>query len=288
MIPFEYHAPATVGDAVAMLAARDGAKLLAGGQSLVPALTYRLARPGVLVDINALPLADVVRTNGHVRLGALVRHHVLEESPDVRRWCPLLAEAVAYVGNARVRTLGTLGGSLAHADPAAELPVAMVALDARFAAVGAAGSREIPAGEFFRAPLTTALAADEILTAVDVPVTRGAGTAFVELARRPGDFPLVSVAAVVAVDRAGRVADARVVFGGLAGAPQRSAPAEDALRGHEPTPERIAAAAHAARRALRPETDVFASGAYRAHLAEVLARRALRTATNRALTVEVR
>jgi carbon-monoxide dehydrogenase medium subunit len=288
MIPFAYHAPATVGEAVDALAGSAGAKLLAGGQSLVPALTYRLARPTLLIDINALPLADVTRTNGHVRLGALVRHHVLEESSDVRRWCPLLAEAAACVGNARVRTLGTLGGSVAHADPAAELPLAIVALDARLTAVGLAGTRTIPASEFFRAPLTTVLGEDELLTAIDVPVTDGAGTAFVELARRAGDFPLVSVAALVALDRSGRVADARVAFGGLAGVPARSAAAEEMLRAHEPTPERIAAAARAARTALHAETDAFASGAYRAHLAEVLARRALRTATDRARTAEAR
>jgi carbon-monoxide dehydrogenase medium subunit len=288
MIPFEYQTPSTVAEAVALLSADEGAKLIAGGQSLVPALTYRLARPSVLVDINALPLADVARTNGHVRLGALVRHHVLEESADLRAWCPLLAEAVACVGNARVRTLGTLGGSLAHADPAAELPLAMVALDARFTAVGPAASRTIPAGEFFLGPMTTALAADEMLTAVDVPVTIRAGTAFLEQARRAGDFPLVSVAAVVSLDPSGRVDDVRVAFGGLTDRPQRSAAAEETLRGHEPTPERIEAAARAARRALRPETDAFASAAYRAHLAGVLARRALSTAVDRARSLEAR
>lgn len=288
MIPFQYHAAATVGEAVEALAGRADAKLLAGGQSLVPALTYRLARPALVVDVNALPLADIARTNGHVRLGALVRHHVIEESTDLRGWCPLLAEAVACVGNARVRTLGTLGGSLAHADPAAELPLAMVALDARLTAVGPARSRAIPAAEFFLGPMTTALAADEVLTAVDVPVTTAAGTAFLEQARRPGDFPLVSVAAVVWLDRSGRVHDVRVAFGGLTGRPQRSAAAEEALRSHEPTPDRLDASARAARRGLRPETDAFASAAYRAHLAGVLARRALSTAVDRARSVEVR
>lgn len=288
MIPFAYHASATVGEAVEALAGTADAKLLAGGQSLVPALTHRLARPVLLIDINGLPLADITRSNGHVRLGALVRHHVLEESADVRLWCPLLAEAVAYVGNARVRTLGTLGGSLAHADPAAELPVVAVALDAHVTAVGVRGRRRIPAGEFFRGPLTTSLAADELVTDLEVPVRGRAGTAFVEHARRVGDFPLVSVAALVAVDGSGRVADVRVAFGGLAGVPARSAAAEDALRGHEPSPERISAAAGAARQGLRCETDAFASGAYRGHLAEVLARRALRTATDRALVGEER
>jgi CO/xanthine dehydrogenase FAD-binding subunit len=288
MIPFAYHAPETVSEAVALLADRDGAKLLAGGQSLVPALTYRLARPALLVDINALPLADIARANGHVRLGALVRHHALEASSDARRWCPLLTEAVACVGNARVRTLGTIGGSLAHADPAAELPLVMVALDARLAVASTRGTRTVTARDFFLAPLTTALAADEMVTSIDVPVTTGTGTAFVEMARRPGDFPLVSVAAVVALDGAGRVMDARLAFGGLTGVPMRSAPAEDWLRGHEPTPECIATAARVARQALRPDTDVFASGAYRAQVAEVLSRRALRTAVDRARTGEKR
>jgi aerobic carbon-monoxide dehydrogenase medium subunit len=284
MIAFEYLAPATVEEAVAVLAQHgDQAKVLAGGQSLVPALNYRLARPACVVDVNALPLTSVSAENGSLRLGALVRHHVLEESPEVKRACPLLAEAAALIGNVRVRSLGTVGGSLAHADPAAELPLAMVALEARLTATGPSGRRTIDARDFFLGPLTTALAADELLTDVVVPRTEGDGWAILELARRAGDFALVAVVALLTIDSRGRVQRARVAFGGVGPVPQRSPAIEDSLAGHEPTSERVASAARAARRDLAPETDAFASGAYRAHLAEVLGRRALTRAVARAM-----
>jgi aerobic carbon-monoxide dehydrogenase medium subunit len=282
MIPFGYHVPTTVTEALACLAEREETKVLAGGQSLVPAIGYRLARPTALVDINRLPLAGVERANGHLRLGALVRHHVLEESPEVREWCPLLPEAAALIGNVRVRTLGTLGGSLAHADPAGELPLAMIALDARLTAIGPAGERAIAAREFFQQPFTTVLRADELLVGVEVPLASGAAGAIVEFARRSGDFPLVAVAAVVSLDSRGAVRGVRVAMGGLAGPPARSTPAEDALLGHEPTRERLEAAARIARNNAHPQTDPFASAAYRAHLVEVLTRRALETAVRRA------
>jgi CO/xanthine dehydrogenase FAD-binding subunit len=283
-VPFEYRAPATVQEAVALLAERGGeAKVLAGGQSLVPALTYRLARPACVVDVNRLPLAGLSVADGTLTLGALTRHHSLEESSVVRRLYPILADAAALIGNVRVRSLGTLGGSLAHADPAAELPLVMVALGARVRAEGPLGPRTIEASDFFRGPLTTALTPDELLTEVALPATPAWGAAIGEFARRPGDFALVAVAALVRLDRGGRVEDARLVFGGVAGIPVRSARAEDELRGHEPTAERVAAAARAARQELRPAADPFASAEYRAHLAEVFARRVLAQAASRAM-----
>jgi carbon-monoxide dehydrogenase medium subunit len=286
MQEFEYVAPATIGRALEVLAEhRDDAKVLAGGQSLVPLLNYRLARPRVVVDINALPLDGVSVAGDRLRLGALTRHATLEESAELARLCPLLREAAALIGNVRVRTLGTLGGSLVHADPAAELPMAMVALDARFDVAGHGGGRTIAARDFFTGYLGTALAPDELLVEVEVPATRDTGWAVEEMSRRAGDFAIVAVAALVRLDARGRVDDARLAVGGVGPTPARIAEAEDLLLGAEPTPERLDEAADAARQALSPESDAFVSGAYRRHLAGVLARRALTRAIGRAMGV---
>src|SRR5437016_7922922 len=169
MYPFEYVAPATLEEALGLLREHgDEGKVLAGGQSLIPILQYRLARPRVVIDINGLPLGDIVVEDGRVRLGALVRHHQLEESDAIARRCPVLGEAARLIGNVRVRTLGTVGGSLAHADPAAELPAVMTALDARLAVAGPSGRRTLAARDFFTGLLTTALAPDEIVTGVEI------------------------------------------------------------------------------------------------------------------------
>jgi len=284
--PLEYAAPETLADALALLAAHGpDAKILAGGQSLVPLLNYRLARPRLIVDINGLPLASVHADDGWLRLGALTRHHELEESPEITRRCPLLGEAARLVGNVRVRSLGTLGGSLAHADPAAELPMAMVALDAHLTLASSSGRRRVPAREFFRGYLTTALAPDELLTEIAVPVVPGAGWAIEEFSRRPGDFAIVAVAALVTLDRRSRVEDARLAFAGVGDRPVRVPAAEDALRGGEPADARWAQAAAIARDGLAPPSDAFVSGAYRRLLAGVLCRRALGRAVARALGV---
>jgi CO/xanthine dehydrogenase FAD-binding subunit len=286
MRPFEYVAPTTVDEALAVLHEhREEAKVLAGGQSLVPLLNYRLARPRVVVDINGLPLDGVRVADGRVTLGALTRHSTLEESADVARACPVLQEAVGLVGNVRVRSMGTIGGSLAHADPAAELPMVMVALDAELAVAGRAGRRRVAARDFFTGYLCTALGPGELLTAVDVPVTRDFGWAVEEMSRRAGDFAIVAATALVKLDRRGRVEDARLAFAGVGATPVRVAAAEDALRGQEPTSERLAQAAAAARAALRPESDAFVSGTYRRLLAGVLAGRALARAAARAMEV---
>ena len=283
MYPFEYVAPTRVEEALGLLREHgDDAKVLAGGQSLIPMLHYRLARPRVVVDINALPLTDIAVDDGHVRLGALVRHHQLEESETLARRYPVLAEAARLVGNVRVRTLGTLGGSLAHADPAAELPVAMSALDARLTIASASEQRRVAARDFFTGPLTTALGPDELLTAIDVPATVDYGWAVEELSRRAGDFAIVVVVALVRLDRGGRVDDVRLAFGGVADRPVHARAAEDALRGHEPSADALTHAAQIARDALDPPSDAFVSGAYRRHLTGVLCRRALARAVDRA------
>ena len=241
----------------------------------MPLLNYRLAAPRIIVDVNQLPLDGIRAVDGRLTLGALVRHHQLEESEEIAQRCPLLREVVRFVGNVRVRSLGTLGGSLAHADPAAELPMAMLALDARITLTSAQGTRVVEARDFFTGPLTTAMRADELLTEIDMAAPAATGVAVEEIARRAGDFAIVAVAATIGVDRRGQVTDARLAFGGVGPTPVRATAAQDALRGHEPTPERIAHAATTARDALSPQSDAFVSGAYRRHLAGVLARRAL-------------
>lgn len=282
MHPFEYVAPETLDDALGLLRDHgDEAKILAGGQSLIPILHYRLARPRVVIDINGLPLGDIAFDNGRIGVGALVRYHELEESAELARRCPVLAEAARLIGNVRVRTLGTVGGSIAHADPAAELPAVMTALDARLAVASASDRRTVAAREFFTGPLTTALAADEIVTGVDLPATTTYGWAVEELSRRAGDFAVVAVVVLISLDRRGHVEDARVAFGGVGDRPVHARAAEDALRGREPTAETLARAAHVAREALAPPSDAFVSGAYRRHVAGVLCRRALVRAVER-------
>ena len=283
MYPFEYLAPDTLDDALAALREHgDEAKVLAGGQSLIPILHYRLARPRVVIDINGLPLGDVVVENGRLSVGALVRYHQLEESEAIARGCPVLGEAARLIGNVRVRTLGTVGGSLAHADPAVELPAVMTALDARLAVASASGRRTVAAREFFAGPLTTALTPDELVTGVAMDAVPAHGWAVEELSRRAGDFAVVVVVALVSLDRRGRVNDARIALGGIADRPIQARAAEDALHGNEPLPDTLARTAKAARDALDPPSDAFVSGAYRSHVAGVLCRRALTRAVERA------
>ena len=284
MHPFEYATPAGIDEALSLLAEHGPeAKVLAGGQSLVPLLNYRLAKPRLLIDINALGLGGVVLDDGTVRLGALVRHHVLEESPEVARISPLLTAATRLIGNVRVRSLGTVGGSLAHADPAAELPLVMVALDAEITARRAGATRRIPAREFFTGYLSTSLEPTELLTEIVAPSTAGKGTALEEMARRAGDFAMVAVAAVVSVDGRGQVDEARLAYAGVAPRPVRARQAEDALIGHEPNSERVARVARIARQTVSTHSDAFVSAAYRSLLVEVLGRRALARAVGSAL-----
>jgi len=285
--PFEYAAPETLPEALALLREHGAeAKVLAGGQSLVPLLNYRLARPRLVVDINDVPLVGVRVASGSLRLRTLTRHHELEDSAEIARVCALLPEVARLIGNVRVRSLGTVGGSLAHADPAAELPMAMVALDARLTLASASGRRTVAARDFFTGYLSTALGADELLTEIEVPVTRGMAWAVEEFARRAGDFAVLAVAAGVSLDRRGRVEDARVAFAGVADRPVRAVAAENALRGQEPSAERVARAAEIARDGLDPQSDAFVSRAYRRLLAGVLTRRALSRAVARAISSE--
>jgi carbon-monoxide dehydrogenase medium subunit len=280
--PFDYSAARSVAEAVETLARHgDGAKVLAGGQSLVPMLNMRLARPAVLVDVNGIAELDYVReSDGALAVGALARQRRLERWAGAR--LPLLAEALRCVGHAAIRNRGTVAGSLAHADPASELPALLLCCDGAVTARRAAGERRIPAGDLFRAPLMTTLEPDELLT--EVRFTRppaDAGWGFAEVARRHGDFALVGAAALLWCGPGGRVAGARLALFGVGGTPVRSAVAESALVGEEPTLPRLREAARAAAAALSPDADLHATAAYRRQVAAVLAERTLAAALGR-------
>ncbi len=284
--PFLYFRPATVEEAVALLAEHgDEAKPLAGGQSLIPAMNFRLARPGALVDLNWIAELSYVRSqrDGLV-IGAMTRQRTVERSEEARRVAPLVSEAMPFVAHPQIRNRGTVGGSIAHADPAAELPAVMLALEARFRARSHAGERSIPAGEFFKGALETALGPDELL--VEIALSRRpprSGHAFMEVARRHGDYALVGVAAVVTLDPGGRCGAARIALVSVGDGPVLATRAAALLVGAEPTADAIRAAADAAaRQDIDPPADIHASAAYRRQLTAVLTRRALGRAFERA------
>ncbi len=271
-------------EALSLLAERGSdAKVLAGGQSLVPLLNMRLVRPGVLVDINRIRRLDSMRAaNGHLAIGAVARAREVELWAEARERCPILTESLRWVGHVEIRNRGTVCGSLAHADPAAELPVVAVALDAQLVAESVRGTRTIPASQFFLSILTTALAADELLTEVRVPALRpGTGWGFIEFARRQGDFALAAVAALLERGPDGVCTRARVVLGGVGATPLRAERAEQCLVGERLTGERFAVAGREAAVSLNPPSDVHASSAYRRKLAGVLVERALTMAADR-------
>ncbi len=277
---FDYHAPTTVDEALALLARYGGdAKVLAGGQSLMPLLNFRLSRPAALVDLNRIPaLAYIAERDGHVRLGAMTRQRTIEFSPVVRQRLPLLREATRWVGHLPIRTRGTIGGSLAHADPSAEYPTVLAALDGEVVARGPRGERVIAAADLFRTYLTTSLGPDEILVEVRLPaMPAGAAYAFEEFARRQGDFAIAAVAAVVVRDGAA-VTRARLVAGGAGPVPTRLRAAEEILEREGPTDAAIEAAARRAAELVSPDADIHASADYRRHLTAVLTKRALRRA----------
>lgn len=283
---FEYFRPESLDEALALLAARPDAKPLAGGQSLIPAMNFRLAAPAALVDLNRLTgLAGIsVRPDGGLTIGAMTRHAALERSAAVREQAPLLAEAMPFIAHAQIRSRGTIGGSLAHADPAAELPAVMVACDATLVTRSASGERRIPVQQFFTGFFATALAKGELLTAIELPpMPPRSGWAFEEMSRRHGDFALVGVAAAVSVDASGMCAAARVVLLSVGEGPVSAAQAGATLVGAAPGEAVIRSAAElAATRDIDPPSDIHASAAYRRQLARVLTARALTRAFARA------
>lgn len=284
--PFRYSAPDTLEEALEVL--EEGgfeARPLAGGQSLIPMLNFRLARPEILVDLNGIDeLAGIEGDgNGGLRIGAMTRQRAAERSSLVAERAPLLAEALPWVAHPQIRNRGTVGGSAAHADPAAELPAALLALDARFVAEGPGGQRSLAASDFFAGLFTTALEPDELLVAIEVPAPApGAGWAFEEVARRHGDYALVGAAAGVAVDEAGSCREARLAFVNAGAVPLLATEAAAVLAGERASDALLAEAVEAARAGLEPPEDVHASSAYRRHLAGVLARRVLERAFQRA------
>ncbi len=281
---FDYAAPESLAETTELLRTNPDAKLLAGGQSLIPLLNFRLAAPSLLVDLRRLPGLDGIdRDDGSVRIGAMVRQRRAEESAALAEACPLVQEALRHVAHPQIRSRGTIGGSIAHADPAAELPAVLVALDGRVRAVGPEGARTIEARDLYTTFFTTSLEPDEVLTEIELPAAPPrTGVACVEVARRAGDYALCGVVAQVTLEEDGSVADPRVALIGVAQRPVRAHATEDLLRGERPDAERIAAAAHAAGDGLNPADDVQASAAYRRHLARVLARRAIEQALERA------
>ena len=285
MIPaeFQYHSPKTLDEALKLLADHgDDAKLLAGGHSLLPAMKLRLASFGHLVDLGRIAGLDGIKEDGGtIAIGALATHYKLESSELLRSKCPLLSECAAAIGDVQVRNRGTMGGSLAHADPAADYPAAIVALDAEIVVRGPKGSRTIKATDFFVDLLTTSLAAGEIVTEVRVkPFAAKTGSAYVKVPQPASGFAVVGVAAIVTLDGSGKIASARVGVTGAAAKGYRAQSTEAALTGKGV--DAIAAAADQATAGVETNGDLFASAEYRAHLANVTARRAIQKAVERA------
>jgi aerobic carbon-monoxide dehydrogenase medium subunit len=275
---FTYHRPDTVAEAIDMLdRMQDESKVLAGGQSLVPLMNFRLSVPENLIDINGIAeLTGASRSGDALRLGALTRHRELERSPEIRAAAPMLAMAAPYIGHPQIRSMGTLGGSLAHADPAAELPTVILAVDATIIARSVRGERRIPAAEFFSSHFTTTIEPDELVVAVEVPAAPPrTGQAFAEVAARHGDFALAGAAAVVTVDEDGAITEVRIVCTAVAPTPVRVPAAEKLLRGGRPGPDLLAEIESAVEETLDPTPELKASARYKRHTAAVLAGRAV-------------
>jgi len=281
--PFAYAAPATVAEAVGLLAEHADAepRVLAGGQSLIPLMNFRLAKPGYLVDLRKVAGLSGIRREGDVLVvGAMTRLAELERSAEVAMAAPLVAEAVGFVAHTPIRNSGTIGGSLAHADPAAELPAVALALGAELVAAGPAGTRSIPAAEFLQGPFSTALEPGEILTEIRLPSWDG-GHGFAEYARTHANFAIVAAAALVALD-GDRIQRAALALTGVAPTAVRAAAAEQVLAGAACDATAAGAAADAAVEGLAPAGDLHASPATRLALARTYARRAIQLAISRA------
>jgi len=282
---FDYYAPSTFDEALALLdSQRDKAVILAGGQSLVPLMNFRLARPATVIDINRLSELSYIRIEGGVmRIGALTRHADLEESDLVSGALPLLREAVKFVGHAQIRNRGTVGGSVSHADPAAELPTVFVALGARFHVASSTQRRAIAADEFFVDAFMTALRPGELLVEIEIPLLpSGSGTSFVEFARRHGDFAIGGACAALSLGNDDSCTRARLVLLAAGPRPTRVQTAESALTGSRLNDDVLDVSAKLAAEAAQPTGDIHGSRAYRLHLLRVMARRALETARDRA------
>ena len=276
--PFAYFAPTSLDEALSLLAEHGGdAKLLAGGQSLVPLLALRLASPSALIDLSGVPGLDYIqKDNGHVAIGAMTRERTVERSDVVRSSVPLLFDSVPLIGHLAIRNRGTVGGSAAHADPSAEIPAVAIALGAEVVVRSSArGERVIPADDFFQGFFSTALESDEALIELRFPVAQpGTGVAFEEATRRHGDFAMVGAATSVCIEE-GHITDARIVAIGVADKPIRCREAEEPLIGLEPSRAAFEEAGAIAAGSVTPPSDLHGTSAYRTHLVRVLVRRAL-------------
>src|SRR5262245_1331894 len=283
---FKYFRPHTLDEALALLAEHGAdAKPLAGGQSLIPAMNFRLATPAALVDLNLVGELSYIRTDGEtLQLGGMTRQRTVERSESVARLAPLLTETMPSIAHPAIRNRGTIGGSLAHADPAAELPAVMLALDASLVVQNTKRQRSIPAGDFFSGLFSTAMEPGELLTAIRIPSRQPrSGFAFQEISRRHGDFALAGVAAAVTLDTTGACRDARLALLSVGDKSVLAERAQSSLRGQMPTVEAMAAAcAAAADHDIDPPSDIHASAKYRRQLVRVLTRRVLETAFARA------
>jgi carbon-monoxide dehydrogenase medium subunit len=280
---FTYHAPKTLAEALQLYAGQENARLLAGGQSLVPMMNFRYVLPDVLIDINGVPEIEGIKLAGdRIEIGAVTRQRTLEYSDEIKSLCPLMADAIPHIGHRQTRNRGTIGGSLAHADPAAELPAVALALDATIEIRSARGTRTLPIAEFVQGFMMTALGPDEMLTRISLPIwPRGHGYAFQEFARRRGDFAIAAAATLLQLDRTGTVERAAIALAGVGSRPVRISAGEQVLVGKKPTPELLAeAASHATK--VEATTDIHASAEYRQHLGGVMTRRALTAALQRA------
>jgi carbon-monoxide dehydrogenase medium subunit len=290
--PFEYFRASSVDEARKLLHEFPGAKVLAGGHSLLPLLKMRLAQPSALVDVSRIAaLKGITASGSSIRIGALTTHAELASSSSLRSACPILGDAAAVIGDPQVRNCGTIGGNVAHADPASDLPTVLVALDAQILSAGAYGERAVPIREFLQGMMTTSLAPDEILTAVDVPARQaGQGMAYVKFSHPASHYAVIGAAAIVSVQK-GVCAGVRVAIGGLLPVPRRCPSVEAALAGKPASAESAAQAAAQVSRDLAPSTgsgqgddllgDVFASADYRKAMAPVYVKRALQRALER-------
>jgi CO/xanthine dehydrogenase FAD-binding subunit len=281
---FEYFAPTTVNEAIALLEKyEDEAKILAGGQSLVPIMNFRLGRPEVLIDINKIKELDHIKEEGgDLLIGALTRERDLELSPLVQEKCPILAEAVSFVGHVPIRNRGTFGGSLVHADPSSELPTVICCLGGEMKVVGPSGERTLEPEAFFLTYLTTSLEPSEILVEVRIPtLPQNTGWSFVELSRRSGDFAIVGVATLLFMEDGGVCKEARIALGGVAPTPIRAEEAEALLSGQVITDELIEKAGKEAAEATEAEPDYHATAEYREEMARIFVQRGLLEALKR-------
>jgi aerobic carbon-monoxide dehydrogenase medium subunit len=287
--PFRYVAARSLEHALQLKAEHgDEARFLAGGQSLVPTMNFRLTQPALLIDIN--PLGDLAGvkngTDGHVRIGALTRYRSLERDPATARKLPLVQEALPHIAHPQIRNRGTIGGNLAHADPASEMPAIVVALAGRLRAQSVKGDRWIEAADFFVGALTTALEVDEMLTEVELPVAPPrSGACFMEVSRRRGDFAIIGVACTVRLDEDGRCAEARIALCNAGDAPVLAREVSESLAGQPLGATEIGEAASRVQGEIDPGGSIHASKEFQRHLAAVLTTRALTTASERARSV---